>query len=187
MEAAQYQLGMKQVEALTEVATGQGKQTVILPAAALDIYARLTEGSSFATLLDWGETYLGAVTGNNETILVVEDDAEVRKLVIEMLAELGYATIEAENGIQALGKIDAHNQIALMITDVVMPGMNGRVLAGEVHLRRPALPVLFTTGYTRNAIVHHGVLDPDVHVIIKPYTIETLAAKVQELLQAAKG
>ncbi len=128
-----------------------------------------------------------AVTGNNETILVVEDDAEVRKLVIEMLAELGYATIEAENGIQALGKIDAHNQIALMITDVVMPGMNGRVLAGEVHLRRPALPVLFTTGYTRNAIVHHGVLDPDVHVIIKPYTIETLAAKVQELLQAAKG
>jgi signal transduction histidine kinase/ActR/RegA family two-component response regulator len=128
-----------------------------------------------------------AVSGNNETILVVEDDAEVRTLVIEMLAELGYATIESENGVQALGQIDAHPEIALMITDVVMPGMNGRVLAGEVATRRPGLPVLFTTGYTRNAIVHHGVLDPDVHVIIKPYTIETLAAKVQELLQAAKA
>ncbi|WP_237180087.1 hybrid sensor histidine kinase/response regulator [Rhodoplanes sp. Z2-YC6860] len=128
-----------------------------------------------------------AVVGNNETLLVVEDDAEVRKVVIEMLAELGYTTIEAENGIQALGQIDARPDIALMITDVVMPGMNGRVLAGEVKARRPGLPVLFTTGYTRNAIVHHGVLDPDVHVIIKPYAVETLATKVRELLQAAKA
>ncbi len=128
-----------------------------------------------------------AVAGDNETLLVVEDDAEVRSLVIDMLKDLGYATIEAENAVQALGQIDAHPEIALMITDVVMPGMNGRALANEAHVRRPDLPVLFTTGYTRNAIVHHGVLDPDVHVIIKPYTIETLAAKVQELVQAARS
>ena len=64
-----------------------------------------------------------------------------------------------------------------------MPGMNGRLLANEVRTRRPGLPVLFTTGYTRNAIVHHGVLDPDVHVIIKPYTLETLALNVRSLLR----
>jgi len=127
-----------------------------------------------------------AVSSNNETLLVVEDDAEVRKLAIDMLGELGYTTIESENAVQALATIDAHPEIALMITDVVMPGMNGRLLANEARVRRPGLPVLFTTGYTRNAIVHHGVLDPDVHVIIKPYTLETLAAKVQELLASAK-
>jgi signal transduction histidine kinase/ActR/RegA family two-component response regulator len=128
-----------------------------------------------------------AVSSSNETLLVVEDDAEVRKLTIDMLGELGYTTIESENAVQALATIDSHPEIALMITDVVMPGMNGRLLANEARVRRPGLPVLFTTGYTRNAIVHHGVLDPDVHVIIKPYTLETLAAKVQELLSSAKA
>ena len=127
-----------------------------------------------------------ALSTNNETLLVVEDDAEVRKLAIDMLRELGYSTVESENAEQALATIDAHPEIALMITDVVMPGMNGRLLANEARLRRPGLPVLFTTGYTRNAIVHHGVLDPDVHVIIKPYTLETLATKLQELLSSAK-
>lgn len=120
--------------------------------------------------------------GNREIILVVEDDAEVRRLIIEMLQELGYTTLESENADGALAQIDGHADIALMITDVVMPGMNGRALANEALVRRPNLPVLFTTGYTRNAIVHHGVLDPGVHVLIKPYTIETLAAKVRELL-----
>jgi CheY-like chemotaxis protein len=128
-----------------------------------------------------------AVSSSNETLLVVEDDAEVRKLAIDMLGELGYTTIESENAVQALATIDAHPEIALMITDVVMPGMNGRLLANEARVRRPGLPVLFTTGYTRNAIVHHGVLDPDVHVLIKPYTFEALAAKVQELLSSAKS
>jgi signal transduction histidine kinase/ActR/RegA family two-component response regulator len=128
-----------------------------------------------------------AISSNHETLLVVEDDTEVRKLAIDMLGELGYTTIESENAAQALATIDAHPEIVLMITDVVMPGMNGRLLANEARVRRPGLPVLFTTGYTRNAIVHHGVLDPDVHVIIKPYTLETLAAKVQELLQSAKA
>ena len=119
----------------------------------------------------------------HETILLVEDDADVRKLTVDMLQELGYATLDAENADQALAHLDANPDIAMMITDVVMPGMNGRLLANEVRIRRPGLPVLFTTGYTRNAIVHHGVLDPDVHVIIKPYTLETLAMNVRSLLR----
>ena len=120
---------------------------------------------------------------SHETILLVEDDADVRQLTVDMLQELGYATLEAENADRALAHLDAHPDIAMMITDVVMPGMNGRLLANEVRIRRPGLPVLFTTGYTRNAIVHHGVLDPDVHVIIKPYTLETLAMNVRSLLR----
>ena len=122
---------------------------------------------------------------HHETVLLVEDDADVRRLTIDMLQELGYATLEADNADRALAQLDAHPDIALMVTDVVMPGMNGRLLANEVRKRRPGLPVLFTTGYTRNAIVHHGVLDPDVHVIIKPYTLETLALNVRERLRSA--
>jgi signal transduction histidine kinase/CheY-like chemotaxis protein len=119
-----------------------------------------------------------------ETILVVEDEADVRRVTVEMLKELGYATLEAENAEQALARIDVHPEIALLLTDVVMPGQNGRQLADEALRRRPGLPVLFTTGYTRNAIVHHGILDPDVHVLIKPHTLEMLAMKLSDLLYA---
>jgi CheY-like chemotaxis protein len=117
-----------------------------------------------------------------ETILVVEDDAAVRRLAVEMLEELGYTTLEADSADGALAQLDAHPDVALLFTDVVMPGMNGRQLANEALHRRPDLAVLFTTGYTRNAIVHHGILDPDVHVIMKPHSLETLATKLRELL-----
>jgi CheY-like chemotaxis protein len=118
----------------------------------------------------------------HEKVLVVEDDASVRRLAVEMLQELGYATLEADGPDEALAKLDADPDIALLFTDVVMPGMNGRQLANEALERRPGLAILFTTGYTRNAIVHHGILDPDVHVVIKPHTIETLARKLREVL-----
>ena len=120
------------------------------------------------------------------TILVVEDEAEVRGFTVEMLKELGYVTLEAENGQRALAELDAHPEIALLFTDVVMPDMNGRLLANAALKKRPGLPVLFTTGYTRNAIVHHGILDPDVSVLIKPYTLDMLAAKVGYLLRQAR-
>jgi len=119
---------------------------------------------------------------NGETILVVEDEAEVRRLTVEMLRELGYSTLEADGAPAALALLDAHPEVALLFTDVVMPGMNGRQLATEALARRPGIAVLFATGYTRNAIVHHGILDPDVHVVIKPHSFETLALKVSELL-----
>jgi CheY-like chemotaxis protein len=121
---------------------------------------------------------------NGETILVVEDQPDVRRMTVEVLHELGYATLEAGTGTEALALLDSSPEIALLLTDVVMPGMNGRQLADEAQLRRPGLAVLFTTGYTRNAIVHHGILDPGVHVIIKPHTFEALAQKISELLRA---
>jgi CheY-like chemotaxis protein len=122
---------------------------------------------------------------NSERILVVEDESEVRRLAVEMLLDLGYHPIEAENAAMAMQLLEAHPDIALLFTDVVMPGKNGRQLADEARILRPSLAVLFTTGYTRNAIVHHGILDPGVHVITKPYTLETLAQRVSDLLDPA--
>ena len=117
-----------------------------------------------------------------ETVLVVEDDESLRRYTTEILTELGYDVIEASDGHDALRLLDRH-QVDLLFTDVVMPGgMNGRELADEAVRRKRGLKVLFTTGYTRNAIVHHGRLDPGVEMVAKPFTFAELSAKVRALL-----
>jgi CheY-like chemotaxis protein len=114
-----------------------------------------------------------------------EDDEGVRNYAAAVLGELGYAVLTAVDAEQALGRIEG---VDLMFTDVVLPGgTNGRALAEKVRAVRPELPVLFTTGYTRNAIVHHGRLDPDVFLLTKPYTEQDLARKVREILDRARG
>jgi PAS domain S-box-containing protein len=123
------------------------------------------------------------VKGAGETILVVEDEPDLRAYTIEALCDLGYRVLEAATGREALRIVEQHPEIELLFTDVVLGnGMNGRVLADEVARRRPELPVLFTTGYTANAIVHHGRLDPGMHLIGKPFTYAELAAKVRRML-----
>ncbi|GAM97854.1 two-component sensor histidine kinase [alpha proteobacterium U9-1i] len=121
----------------------------------------------------------------SERILVVEDDAGVREVSVSALRELGYSVLEASGGAEALRLLDANEHIALLFTDVVMPEMGGRVLAEEAVRRRPELKVLYTTGYTRNAVVHHGILDPGTAYLPKPFTLEQLASKVREVLDAA--
>ena len=113
-----------------------------------------------------------------QIILVVEDETQVRGLTVMTLRELGYTVVHAEDAATALRQIEAHPEIDLLFTDIVMPGMNGRKLADEAVRRWPQLKVLFTTGFTRNAVVHGGVLDAGVNFISKPFTIEQLAAKV---------
>ena len=123
-----------------------------------------------------------AARAAGETILVVEDDESLRAYTSDILTELGYRVLPASNGQSALQVLD-QNRIDLLFTDVVMPGgMNGRQLADEAVRRRPALKVLFTTGYTRNAIVHHGRLDAGVHMIGKPYTFTELGSRIRALL-----
>ncbi|MGD9845188.1 MAG: ATP-binding protein [Variibacter sp.] len=117
------------------------------------------------------------------TILVVEDEEGVRKNTTEALRELGYSVLDADGGTAALAVLEKEPPVTLLFTDVVMPGMNGRKLADEVLRRWPATKVLFTTGYTRNAIVHNAVLDAGVHVIPKPFTLDALARKVAEVLR----
>ena len=117
-----------------------------------------------------------------ETILVVEDDEELRTYTTDSLRELGYAVLAAKDGPSALHVLEK-NRVDLLFTDVVMPGgMNGRELADAATRRWPGLKVLFTTGYTRNAIVHHGRLDAGVHMIGKPFSYGELSAKVRQLL-----
>ncbi|HEY1505862.1 MAG TPA: PAS domain S-box protein [Stellaceae bacterium] len=124
-----------------------------------------------------------APQGHGETILVVEDDPDVRTFTIEMLRELSYTVVEATDGQGALRMLDAHREIVLLFTDVGLPGgMNGRQLADEALRRRNQLKVLFTSGYARNAIVHHGRLDPGVELLSKPFTFAMLGARIRRLL-----
>ncbi len=126
------------------------------------------------------------VAGNSagESILLVEDDHDVRIYLAETLRASNYNVIEAANGEKALEALAAYDgEIHLLLTDVVMPGMNGRRLAEAAKARRPDLKILFMTGYSRNAIVHHGRLDPGVDLLQKPITGDQLASKIKTILQ----
>jgi PAS domain S-box-containing protein len=125
----------------------------------------------------------GAPPGGTETILVVEDDPMVREYVVGQLRSLGYTIIEAVNGPNAIAALDSAPHVDLLFTDIVMPGgMSGRELADEVRRRYPQLKILFTSGYTENAVVHHGRLDPGVDLLNKPFAKRALAAKVRTVL-----
>ncbi|MET0241177.1 MAG: CHASE3 domain-containing protein [Sphingobium sp.] len=119
-----------------------------------------------------------------EIVLVVEDEGQVQRMSVDVLRELGYTVIHADDGQQALAKIADNPHITLLFTDVIMPGMTGRELADRVKVDHPGIRILYTTGYTRNAIVHSGVVDHDVQFLSKPFTIAALARKVREVLDA---
>jgi PAS domain S-box-containing protein len=121
--------------------------------------------------------------GDGQLILVVEDDPDVRSFVCGQLRSLNYRVIDAATGQEALDLLDQHDDVALLFTDVVLAGgMNGRQLADTIHLSRPDLPVLYTSGYTENAIVHHGRLDAGVRLLSKPYRLAALAEAVRDAI-----
>ncbi|MBR0758139.1 PAS domain S-box protein [Bradyrhizobium jicamae] len=122
------------------------------------------------------------LAGGNETILVVEDDKLVRDYVLTQLHSLGYVTREAGNAAEALSIVKAGQPFDLLFTDVIMPGLNGRQLADELSKIRPDLKVLFTSGYTENAIIHHGRLDEGVLLLPKPYRKSEMAAMIRKAL-----
>jgi len=123
----------------------------------------------------------------SETILLVEDEEMLRRLARTILQKKGYNVMEAANGEEALYKVReyAGKNIHLLLTDVVMPGMSGRELADCLESLQPELKVLYMSGYTNEAIVHHGVLDPEIAYIQKPFSPDVLAAKVREVLDAS--
>jgi CheY-like chemotaxis protein len=124
-----------------------------------------------------------AVQGGHETILVVEDDKLVRDYVLTQLHSLGYVTLDAANAAEALAIVEAGHDFDLLFTDVIMPGaMNGRQLASAIGQRKPALKVLYTSGYTENAIIHHGRLDQGVLLLAKPYRKSDLAVMIRRAL-----
>jgi CheY-like chemotaxis protein len=125
-----------------------------------------------------------AESGASETILLVEDDQPVRTLSSTILEKQGYRVLEAETGDEALRVVYEHQgPIDLILTDVVMPGMNGREMCTKVTQQHPDVKVLFMSGYTDDVIVHHGILDQGIHFIQKPFSIQALAGKVREILE----
>jgi len=119
----------------------------------------------------------------NETILVVEDDKDLRSYLVEVLRDLNYRVIGAHDAVAALGILEQPSmRVDLMLTDVVMPGLNGRELSNRARLLRPGLKVLFMSGYSPNAVVHQGRVDLDVQLIQKPVSLQDLAARIRDML-----
>lgn len=150
-------------------------------------FPRLSDPSAFPAWEDDAEPVAPGSGEHSESILLVEDDPDVSRFVIDALSDIGYRVTHAATAAEALEKIKGMPDIALLFTDVVLPGgMNGRELANAVKETHPDLPVLFATGYTRNAIIHHGRLDSDVDLLTKPFTTEAMAKKVREVLDDKK-
>ena len=127
-----------------------------------------------------------AVRAGTETILLVEDEPGVRQLVREMLHRLGYTMLEAGGGAEALRIFEQHRgAIDLLLTDVIMPQMSGRDLAARLRLLQPSLKILYMSGYTDDMLAHHGVLEPDVYLLPKPFAPDELGAKLREVLDTS--
>lgn len=118
----------------------------------------------------------------HETILVVDDEALIRMVAVEILEDLGYTVIEASDGPSALRILNSSQQVDLLVTDVGLPGMNGRQLADASRETRPNLQVLFVTGYAENAVLNHGHLARGMQVMTKPFLGDDLARRVRDML-----
>jgi len=178
--------------------TGLGLATILgvieQAGGSIEVYSEVGKGTTFKIYLphtgDAPEKPAPDVSSpdlpaGSETILVVEDDAGVRKVALMILDELGYRLLHASDGPEAVSLAESHaEQIHLLMTDVVMPGMNGRELSTRLLKDRPDMKVLFTSGYTEDVIVHHGVIEADLNFISKPYHPRALARKIRSVLDA---
>ena len=177
--------------------TGLGLATVYgivkQNSGTIQVYSEIGVGTTFKIYLPYvkeivsstiDRTQVGEeIPGGDETILLVEDDANVRKLVQRVLKNFGYNLLVAEDGPEALQLAAGYNEsIQLLLTDVVMPGLSGKTLAEELKQTRPNLKILFMSGYTDNAIAHHGVLDPGTAFVQKPFSATIIAYKIREVL-----
>ncbi len=157
----------------------------------IDVSSELGRGTTFRVYLpsvsEAPETLVAcepaSLPRGSETLLLVEDEQQVRERALELLTHLGYRVHAFANGLEALAAIDAIGApIALLVTDVVMPGMDGRTLANHVQKRRPGIRVLYTSGYTDDVIADLGVLEQGIEFMPKPYRLESLATRIREVL-----
>jgi PAS domain S-box-containing protein len=162
---------------------------------AVRIYSELGQGTNVCIYLPrhWGEAEqrdeladtAEVPRGDGETVLIVDDEPTVRMLVAEVLSDLGYNALEAEDGASGLKVLNSDARIDLLVTDVGLPGgLNGRQVADAGRSVRPGLKVLFITGYAENAVLSHGHLDPGMHVMTKPFAMDALATRIRELIES---
>ena len=148
---------------------------------SIKIFLPRFHGSGDAAPAEAGEATPRAEEG--ETVLVVEDDLTVRDLVLEVLQDLGYTALQAPDGPAGLALLRSDQRIDLLVTDVGLPGMNGRQLAAQARVARPDLKVLFITGYAENAAFGNGHLDPDMQMMTKPFAVDALAKRIRAMIQ----
>jgi CheY-like chemotaxis protein len=149
----------------------------------VQIYLPVHRGEDQDDVTPGPEAHAGRVTGKNETVLVIEDESVVRALIIEVLNELGYRAIEAVDGPSGLEILESKQRIDLLITDIGLPGLNGRQVADAARQLRPDFKVLFMTGYAETAAIAPGFLEPGMTMITKPFAMETLALRIRECLE----
>ena len=180
--------------------TGLGLATIFgivkQSSGTIEVYSEVGNGTTFRICLPLVEKRAEKLTKErlpvdilkgSETIMFVEDNSSVRQVGAMILNDLGYKTIEARNGDEALMLAERHTgQIHLLMTDIIMPGINGRELSERLTKLYPDMKILFTSGYTENIIVHHGILDSSLNFIGKPYSLQPLASKIREVLGPLK-
>jgi PAS domain S-box-containing protein len=176
-------LGLSQVYGFVRQSGGHVRlQSRLGVGTSLSIYLPRAAGQSDDGPAD--EPQLSQPGQFTETILVVEDDARVRRLSVEALRDLGYSVLEAGDGRDAVNLLQSRQDISLLFTDVVMPNMTGRELADLAKQMRPDLKILYTSGYTRNAIMQDGILEDGIQLLAKPFTMQELAAKLRSVLDS---
>jgi PAS domain S-box-containing protein len=176
-------LGLSQVYGFVKQSGGHVKiYSEVGQGTTVKIYLpRLTREATESSVIS---DQLSPEAALEETVLVLEDDDDVRTYSAEILRELGYRVLEAHDGPAALRVLDQYARVDILFTDVVLPGgMTGAQVAAHARALRPKLKVLFTTGYARNAIIHHGRLDKGVQLLTKPFSFSDLAAKVRDVLE----
>ena len=174
-------LGLSQVYGFTKQSNGHVKiYSELGEGTTIKLYLPRHDGAEAVAPIEFGESQ----QGQGETILIVEDDEGVRQYAAEILRDLNYQVIEAKDAASALKLLEADKKFDLLLTDVVLPGKNGRELADEVLRRRPGTKIIFMTGYSRNAIVHQGRLDAGIELISKPLIEGVLARRIRQVLDA---
>jgi signal transduction histidine kinase/CheY-like chemotaxis protein len=176
-------LGLSQVFGYVKQSGGHVKiYSEIGRGTTVKVYLPRHLGAASTTLADEAEKAALPLGTPDTIVLVVEDEEPVRHMTVDALRELGYTVVQASDGKEALRHLQLQPRVDVMFTDIVMPDMTGRELVDQARKSRPDLKVLYTTGYTRNAVVHNGVLDRDVAFLPKPFTLEQLAAKIRDVL-----